>query len=479
VSTGLLALRKTELQRRTVELPDEVNAWKTIVEQQVDMNLHWSQILAIKNLIDAYAKAYNDILAALPPETDKPGYELGLYNLLTAIASAQRAWDFFRTKFELRNSDRFKRRLRVADIIAIDCYDAMMKVGIQNAWIAADAVREPPLTYLSPDISPMTWARGTRPNDGRTEELEGKTLPIPVVEIPYDHLANIWEFLAISHEVGHEIDADFKLLPSIKSNLTQAFKPTIVAPERCRRWIGWTSEIFADLLGLQLSGPAFADMLRNVLILPVNTVTNIVLGDVHPNHYLRIILCAGYIRTMADAATSAGDAAFALRLHDHAENLQSDWIDLYGTPAALNDYLADIPIVIAGIMDTPIDGLKGATLRSVVAYTQQQDADIASAAQNLQQGMTPLFAIAPRHAIAATRMAISAAMGQGTLAAQIDGITNAAMKLVENNAVRGMRAAADPLAGTPAGRLKRAAAFVADTLSAESPLHQRMMDPLS
>ena len=479
MNVGLLLLRKTELHRRTVELPDEVNTWKTIVEQQVDMNLHWSRILAIKNLIDAYAKAANDILADFPPETDKPGYELGLYNLLTAIASAQRAWDFFRTKFELRNSDRFKRRLRVADIIAIDCYDAALKVGIQNAWIAADAVREPPLTYLSPEISPMTWARGTRPNDGRNEDLEGKTLPIPVVEIPYDHLANIWEFLAISHEVGHEIDADFKLLPAIKSNLTQAFKPTTVAPERCRRWIGWTSEIFADLLGLQLSGPAFADMLRNVLILPVNAVTDIVLGDVHPNHYLRVILCAAYIRTMADAAARAGDAAFAQSLRDHADNLQNDWIDLYGTPAALNDYLTDIPIVIAGVMDMPIDGLNGATLRSVVDYTKQQDADIGSAAQNLQQGMIPAFTIAPRHAIAAARMAISAAMAQGTLAAQIDGITNAAMKLVENNAVRGMRAATDPLAGTAAGRLNRAATFVADTLSAETPLHQRITDPWS
>jgi len=395
VNAGLLSLRRTELRRRTVELPDEVNAWKTIVEQQVDMNLHWSQILAIKNLIDAYAKAYNDILAGLPPETDKPGYEQGLYNLLTAIASAQRAWDFFRTKFELRNSDRFKRRLRVADINAIDCYDAALKQGIQNGWIAADAVREPPLTYLSPDISPMTWARGSRPNDGRSQDLEGKTLPIPVVEIPYDHLANIWEFLAISHEVGHEIDADFKLLPSIKANLTQAFKPTTLPPERCRRWLGWTSEIFADLLGLQLSGPAFADMLRNVLILPVDTVTNIVLGDVHPNHYLRIVLCAGYIRTMADAAARASEADFAQTLRARADSLQNDWADLYGTPAALSDYLTDIPIVIAGIMDMPIDGLKGATLRSVVDYTKQQEADIVAASQNLQQGMTPLFAIAP------------------------------------------------------------------------------------
>ena len=50
---GLLSLRRTELRRRTVELPDEVNAWKAVVEQQLDMNLHWSQILAIKNLIDA------------------------------------------------------------------------------------------------------------------------------------------------------------------------------------------------------------------------------------------------------------------------------------------------------------------------------------------------------------------------------------------------------------------------------------------
>jgi len=75
-------------------------------------------------------------------------------------------------------------------------------------------------------------------------------------------------------------------------------------------------------------------------------------------------------------------------------------------------------------------------------------------------------------------MAISAAMVQGKLDAQIDGITTATMKLVENNAVRGMRAANDPLSGTPAQRLKRAAMFVADTLAAETPLQRRMTDPL-
>jgi hypothetical protein len=471
----LLLLRKNELERRTKELPAEVAEWRAVTENDLDSNLHWSQLATIDELIKAYRAAYVAKLGNLPPETDKSAYEAALYDVLTAIASAQRAWDFFRRKFDQRKSERYRTRLRAADIIAIDCYDAAIGAAKAKGWIAAGEVREPPLTYLSPEISPMTWARGTRPNDGRSEELEGKILPIPVVEVPYDQMANVWELLSISHEVGHEIDADLNLLAAIKTNLSKAFEGTTIAPERRRRWLGWTSEIFADLLALQLSGPAFGYMLRNVLILPFAAVTNIVLGDVHPNHYLRILLCATYIRGMDAGHT---DATFQAALDGHASDLENTWIGLYGNPAALSDYIADIPIVISGVMDSPIPSMSGATLRSLVEYTAADEAKIKDGATELRN-RNPKIEIAPRHAISIVRIAINLAISDNSLDAEIEDLSTNAIKLLNNNAPQGKRGPGDSLEVPKEARKSRIERFVAMELNLETPLHERMTDPWS
>jgi hypothetical protein len=469
----LLLLRKNELKRRTDELPKEVAEWRAVTEGNLDSNLHWSQMAAIDELIKAYGLVYKAKFESLPPETDKPAYEAALYDVLTAIASAQRAWDFFRRKFDQRKSERYRKRLRAADIIAIDCYDAAIGAAKAKGWIAAQDIREPPLTYLSPEISPMTWARGTRPNDGRSEELEGKTLPIPVVEVPYDQMANVWELLSISHEVGHEIDADLKLLPAVKTNLSKAFEGSAIPPDRRRRWLGWASEIFPDLLALQLSGPAFAYMLRNVLILPFDAVTNVVLGDVHPNHYLRIILCTAYIRGMG---AGSGDATFQTALDRHATDLEDSWTGLYGNPPALADYLADIPVVISGVMDSPIPSMSGATLRSLVDYSAADEAKITERALDLRNRITNVD-IAPRHAISAVRIAINGAISNNSLDAEIDDISANAIKLLDQNAPQGKRGPGDVLEVPKDARKSRIERFVTMELNLETPLQERMTDP--
>ncbi|WP_315761677.1 MULTISPECIES: hypothetical protein [unclassified Bradyrhizobium] len=460
----LLLLRKRELERRTQELPVEVAEWKTLTETDLDSNLHWSQMEAISQLIASYRAKYDALLGNLPAETDKASYESALYEILMTIASAQRAWDFFRRKFDQRKSDRFRKRLRVADIIAIDCYDAAIGAAKARGWIEADDVREPPLTYLSPELSPMTWARGTRPNDGQSEELVGNTLPIPVVEVPYDQTANVWEFLSISHEVGHEIDADLKLLPNIKANLKNIFETSQIPKDRRLRWQGWASEIFPDLLALHFSGPAFAYMLRNVLILPADQVIQIVAGDPHPNHYIRVLLCAAYIRTMG---AKSADAAFRSALERHADAVEADWKPLYGDPVALKDYMPDIPMVISGIMDSPIPCLAGATLRSLVDYTNAHEDAIVKCATSLRQ-FNSNVGIAPRHAVSAVRIAINDAIANNSLDAEIDNLSTNAILLLDKNAPKGKRTISDPLMSSPSARKSRIERFVAQELSRPS-----------
>lgn len=470
---GLLLLRKNELERRTKELPSELAEWRTAAENDLDSNLHWSQLIAVGELVEAYGRAYASKLGNLPAETDGPAYEAALYDVLMAISSAQRAWDFFRRKFDQRRSERYRKRLRAADIIAIDCYDAAIGAAKAKGWIKEEDIREPPLTYLSPEISPMTWARGTRPNDGRSEELEGKTLPIPVVEVPYDQMANVWELLSISHEVGHEIDADLSLLPAVKTNLSKAFETTTIPADRRRRWVGWASEILPDLLALQLSGPAYAYMLRNVLILPFAAVTNVVLGDVHPNHYLRILLCTAYIKGMGAASQ---DPVFQAALDAHAAELESTWTGLYGNPPALADHIADIPLVISAVMDSAIPSMKGATLRSLVDYTAAHEDAITRGALDLRNRNTGID-IAPRHAISLVRIAINGAISDGSLDAEIDDISTNAIALLDQNAPKGKRGPGDALEVSEDARKSRIERFVAMELNSVSPLQKRITDP--
>lgn len=473
-----LELRRRELERRSRDLPTEVDEWQARVSDDLDMNIHWSQLESIGALTRSYGDQQRQILNALPAADDRAGYEARLFDLLNAIVASQRAWDFFRSKLELRRSNRFKRRLRVADIVAIDCYDAALKQALANSWLAQDDVREPPLTYLSPEISPMTWVRGARPSDGRTEELEGKTLPIPVIELPFDHLANVWEFLSLHHEVGHEIDADLKLLPEIKGKLTAALQANVNIPDvRKRRWSGWLSEILADLIALQLGGPAFADMLLHMLLLPQTAVTTIVLGDVHPNHYLRIRLASAYIHTMADAADASGDAGFATRLRSHADGIDALWAGLYGAPTDLQAYLADIPLVISAVMDSDLPVLGGNKLRSLIPYTSDQDRDVREAAVPLRTGGLPGFTIAPRHAVSASRLAVNAAMNAGASDSDLNTIADAAVALIEREAPRGLRAADNPLFGSSNAREARAARFVSADLKAPTDLSRVLMKP--
>lgn len=456
----LLPLRKRELQRRMGELPEEVREWKALADNDLDSNLHWSQIEAIAGLIATYRAKYDDLVTRLPAEDDKAAFEAGLYDILLAIAAAQRAWDFFRRKFDQRRSERFRKRLRAADIIAIDCYDAAIGAAKAKGWIAADDVREPPLTYLSPELSPMTWARGTRPNDGQNEDLVGNTLPIPVVEVPYDQTANVWEFLSISHEVGHEIDADLQLLGDIKTKLSELLQNSDSV--RRRRWIGWASEILPDLIALQMSGPAFAYMLRNVLILPPNQVVNIVSGDVHPNHYVRVMLCAAYIRSMGAVSQNPD---FRDAMERHADALETGWKPLYGVPTALSDYLSDIPTIINGVMDSPIKSMHGEHLRSLVDYTWDHEKAITAGATSLRQ-FNSGFSIAPRHAVSAVRIAVNDAIAAGSLDAEIETLSTNAILLLERNAPKGKRTITDPLMSTPVARKSRLERFVLQQLKA-------------
>ncbi|MBN2547933.1 MAG: hypothetical protein JXB15_02150, partial [Anaerolineales bacterium] len=175
-----LTLRKEELRRRVEALPLEVQAWKDRTVNDLDSNLHFSQLQAIGVLTQTFSEQQQALLAQLDPAGDAVIFQnLGL-ELIKSIIRSQRTWDYFRDKLELRFSPNFKEPLWVADTVAWDCYRPTLEGAAGLGILPQAELREPPLTYLTAEFSPATWVRGSRPNDGRDYHLGTANLPIPV-----------------------------------------------------------------------------------------------------------------------------------------------------------------------------------------------------------------------------------------------------------------------------------------------------------
>jgi hypothetical protein len=435
-----LALRREELGRRVEALPEEVKRWRVLSTTSLDMDVHFSQLLALEVLVEALVDKQRAALQDLDPEGSPEAFSTAAFDLVQQIIKSQRVWDFFRDKLELRFSPDFRDILWITDTIAWDCYRPVMDRAVAAGIVPAAEVREPPLTYLTAEFSPATWVRGSRPNDGRNYSLGTSTLPIPVIEVPWDHLGNTWELVSLHHEVAHDLEVDLKLRTELLDSLRTALSGAGVPDERIRVWLSWEGETFADLVGIRLGGPPFAHGLMHLLILPSSMVKTYNPSDPHPTHLLRILLNAAYVRTLA----CGNDAVVA-----QSEAIRATWLELYGQPSsALQPFVADFEHVFNGLTGSPLTALGGRTVNDLIPYTAADDIKIRAAAGYLETGLdapAPL-SLPPRHAISGARMAAAAVIERAAADAAYDladafGTLNSRLfQLVRDGAPPGLRA---------------------------------------
>lgn len=423
-------LRLEELRRRVEALPKEVDAWRLSALNHVDRQLHASQMAAIAILIEVLVEEQKKVLDTLSPPPED--FETKSFALVKLINKAQRAWDFFRDKLDLRLSPKFKEVLWVADTVAWDSYSRAL--GEKPAAVDASAIREPPLTYLSAELSPLTWIRGSRPNDGRNYDLGTAKLPFPVIQLPWDHVENVWELATLMHEVGHDLEADLKLRIPLTAILSQKLTGANVPETRTERWIQWLGETVADLIALQLAGPAYAYTLFHLLLMPPAQVTTLDTSDPHPNHYLRMMMSSAYIPTL-----HAGN----FKLQQDADTIRNTWVAIYGEQldASLGGYGEDFKLVFEALMDTKLDALNGSTLRELLPYGLNTDTKIRSGASYLITGQNRPNGVRPRHWISAARLAVNDVAADAGFSAMLDQINTRAMTMVREEAPAGLRAA--------------------------------------
>ena len=440
-STEAAALRREELARRVDALPAEVQGWSDRARNELDMNAHFSQLEALSVFVGALVDRQRALLQNLQPDGGGEPFRATAFDLVREIIKTQRVWDFFRDKLELRFSPDFKDVLWAADTVAWDCYRPVMDRAVQANIVPAAQVREPPLTYLTAEFSPATWVRGSRPNDGREYHLGTATLPIPVIEVPWDHLGNLWELVSLQHEVGHDLEADLKLRPQLLASLQDALESANTPDERAKTWLAWEGEIFADLVGLQLGGPAFSLGLMHLLLLPTAQVTTYSAEDPHPTHWIRVLMNAAYIRTLVAGNQQLDDAAAAI---------EATWTELYPNAPNLIAFKDDFAAVFKGLMDSKLTALKNKTVRELMPYTATDDTKIRQAAAFLQSGNNAPASksMSPRHAVSAARLAAAAAVeadlnggaGGDDLGTVLGKINERVVELIRDQAVEGLRA---------------------------------------
>jgi hypothetical protein len=422
-----LAVRKLELQRRVTALGEELRRWKDRVTNAPGMNIHFSQIKALSTLMEAFLRSQQQVVDALNPQ-DKDQFLGRILDAVEEIIRAQGVWDYYRDKLHQRFSPDFEASLRVADVMAWDCYYPVLQEAQGSKLVAKSQMREPPLCYYMADFSPLTWVRGTQPDDLRDRKGATVLTPIPVIAIPWDHAENLWELLSVPHEVGHDIEADLNLRPTLLRSLRMALQKVPVPPERIAVWESWLAETFADLVALQLVGPSFTDTLMHILILPPQVVTSFNRSDPHPTPYVRVLMNAAYIRGLI---RGAGREVQEQRdqVVKRAERIERVWNSLYGAPPALQEYRDDFNHVFRALMDTPL-GDTDKTIRDLIPFEAADFAQIQDAAQDLEKGQYP-GDLRPRHAIAAARMAVTNATKYADIDSRLKSINAIAYRMVK------------------------------------------------
>ena len=312
-------------------------------------------------------------------------YKERAHNWVRAI---ERIWDFYFELFGQRQS-RFGDWLLSCDRIALDCYQvAYMGIGTARSIPAP-----PPFAYMRTGFSPATFRRGIP-----LRRLGQQVNPFPLIQLPYHRLVNPWTLGAILHEVSHNLQNDLGLDRAIPRALALRLLRGGYRRFAAAVWTRWNREVFADLSGLLLGGPAVVASLMDVVGRSPGTVLTYDPRGPHPTPYLRTLLSVELLRRMG--------------FPEQAEQYRRAWTRIYPSPQAgtiPRVLLKTFPDVCALVVDTicyqPYPSLGDRSLAQVMHFVPKEQQMIEEAARRLSSGNDP-GVIPERFLIGAARFAL-------------------------------------------------------------------------
>lgn len=305
-----------------------------------------------------------------------------------SVRAVEKIWDFYFELFGQRQS-RYAEWLLSCDRVAQDCYQQYYC----NLGKARSVPAPGPFSYMKTGFSPATFRRGI------PLSMLGRQLnPFPLVQLPFHRLLNPWTLGAVLHEVSHNLQNDLDLQDAVPRNIARRLLKAGFPREVAMIWMRWNREIFADLSGLLLGGPAVVGSLMDVVgRSPAATYAYNPEG-VHPTPYLRTFLSIELLRRMG--------------FSDHARQYEAAWTALYPRPdqggmpgALLKNFRGAIAVVVEAICGEPFPGLGGRSLMRVIEYGEREQKMTEEAAVRLAKGTDPGI-LPERFMIGAARIAL-------------------------------------------------------------------------
>lgn len=304
------------------------------------------------------------------------------------VKGIERTWDYYLELFGQRQS-RFGDWLLAADRISLECYQA-----IYTGLGAPRSIPSPaPLCYMATGLTPATFRRGVP-----LMKLGRRANPFPVIQLPYHRLVNPWTLGAVHHEVSHNIQSDLGLWNEVPRRILARLREAGVDEQISRVWARWHKEIWADLSGLLLGGPAIVASLIDVVAMsPAQTLAFNPAG-VHPTSYLRVLINLELLRRM-------GFGALAL-------DFQRMWERMYPDPrrsmiprALLDTFEQAHKLVVDTICFQSYRQLGSRCLAEVVCFRPTHQHMTEEAARRIAGGTDPGI-IPARFLVGATRWAV-------------------------------------------------------------------------
>lgn len=302
------------------------------------------------------------------------------------VEAVEKVWNFYFELFNQRQTQ-IAPYLLASDRIALDCY----QVVYTNLGRARSIPSPPPFSYMEGGFGPATFRRNVL-----LTKLGKLANPFPLVKLPYHRLVNPWTLGAIPHEVSHNIQSDLGLWTTIPRQLFRTLRGMGIPRETALTWARWHKEMFADLLGVLLIGPAFVSSLMDIVAKSPYATTAFNPRGVHPTPYLRVFIDLELLGRM--------------NFPDDTQVIRRAWTRLYSSPgtlipkAMLDTFDDAVHAVVEVMCFQRYEQLGGKALSEVVCFAPRHQVMVHEAAERLAAGVDPGI-LPERFLIAAARSA--------------------------------------------------------------------------
>jgi hypothetical protein len=290
--------------------------------------------------------------------------EAGFVGLVQAFAP-------YREALVQRAAPPTARSLAILDRVAADAYVTVLQRAHGLGLVDRLALSVVPLCTLHAAYSSISYAH-------KVEARQRGPVPVPLVFVSYDRAANPWDWPLVFHELGHPLQRDLcGGTPALEVEWAAALSQLCLQakgdPTTAGYWTQWSSEVFADVIGVMLGGPAYALALQEALALPREVLAQFHPEDPHPPQVVRVFLCAGVLRSLGFTG--------------EAERLEQRQLAIYGPMPHFEGLLATLPSVVMPLTTMPLQALHRRSLVDLVApFSYSDQRTIETAAHSLLEG---------------------------------------------------------------------------------------------